>query len=247
MGLSLKQWLVVVPARLGSTRLPRKPLADLGGLPLIVRVVRNLLPLERAGAEIVVATDSEEVMSVASEHGIKAIKTRPDHPSGTDRCAEVARAKPQTLVLNVQGDEPFVDTQDLLSLCKAMEARPHADIGTLVYKTRDAALIADPHAVKAVRGHDGFALYFSRAPIPYRRDASTSLPEAAWQHLGVYAFKRERLAAFATLAPSELERTENLEQLRALESGWRIYLEPASSACRGIDTPEDLEAARARF
>lgn len=243
----LTNWLIVVPARLASTRLPRKPLQDLGGVPLIVRVARNLKPLTDRGAALVVATDSAEVMAVLAMHQIEGVMTRPEHESGTDRCQEAARRRSESYILNVQGDEPFVDTQDLANLCDAMEGRPDADLGTLVYESRDAALAKDPNVVKAVRRGDGYALYFSRSLVPYDREAADHVPKTFWQHLGVYAFRRERLDAFVKLPPSSLERTEKLEQLRALESGWRIYLSPASRFARGIDTPEDLEAARARL
>ena len=248
MGKSLDNWLVIVPARLESTRLPRKPLADLGGVPLIVRVVQNLAPLKDLGAEVLVATDSQEVMAALGRHHMAGIMTRADHMSGTDRCAEAASGKAQPFVLNVQGDEPFIRNSDLISLCKAIEIRPEADMGTLVFESHDAMHAKDPNTVKALRRHDGYALYFSRAPLPYSRDGNSDhLPPTIWWHLGVYAFRRERLLAFGHLAPSALEKAEKLEQLRALENGWRIFLAPASEASRGIDTPEDLEAARARI
>jgi 3-deoxy-manno-octulosonate cytidylyltransferase (CMP-KDO synthetase) len=249
MSSQLTQWLFVVPARLGSERLPRKPLVDLAGKPLVVRVAENLAPLVKRGAALVVATDSSEVLSVCQTHGVKAVMTRPDHPSGTDRTAEAALPEHRPYVMNVQGDEPFVDPEDLLGLASAMEARADADIGTLVYQSRDAKLAADPNAVKALRRLDGYALYFSRHAVPYDRAANDRrhLPEVFWHHMGVYAFRREKLQEFVKLKPSPLETAEKLEQLRALENGWKIYLQPAKSFARGIDTPEDLEAARARF
>ncbi len=245
----MRSWLVVVPARLASERLPRKPLADLGGKPLIVRTCENLAPLSRAGARIVVATDSKEVEDVCGGAGIACERTRADHPSGTDRCWEVASRAPEPLIMNVQGDEPFAATADLLRLAQAFAAKPEADIGTLVFSATDQALAADPNAVKAVRTADGWALYFTRAPIPYDRDAKSRghLPQRFWLHMGIYTFRRPRLEAFVALPPSPLERTEKLEQLRALESGWRILLQEARAYSRGIDTPDDLEAARARF
>jgi 3-deoxy-manno-octulosonate cytidylyltransferase (CMP-KDO synthetase) len=242
-------WLVVVPARLGSERLPKKPLVDLGGLPLIVRVARNLAPLAAAGARVVVAADDESIVSACRAHGVEAVMTRADHPSGTDRCAEVAAREQEgrPYVLNVQGDEPTVDTVDLMSLMAKMEsAASGADMGTLVFAETDAKAALDPNAVKCVVSDAGFALYFSRAALPY--DRARGGPSAKWWlHLGVYAFRRERLAAFVKLAPSTLETLEKLEQLRALENGWRILAHPARTRTRGIDTPEDLEAARARL
>lgn len=249
MSSRLNQWLFVVPARLGSERLPRKPLQDLAGKPLVVRVADNLAPLVKKGAALVVATDSPEVLSVCQKHGVPAVITRADHPSGTDRTAEAAQPERRPFIMNVQGDEPFVDPEDLLRLAAAMEERPDADIGTLVYQSRDQKLAADPNAVKALRRLDGYALYFSRHGVPYDRGATARrhLPEVFWHHMGVYAFRREKLQEFVKLKPSPLELAEKLEQLRALENGWSIYLQPAQSFARGIDTPEDLEAARARF
>lgn len=245
----LSDWLIVVPARLGSERLPRKPLADLGGRPLVVRVAENLAPLTRRGATLVVATDAPAVLEICTQHGVRAMLTRATHASGTDRCAEAASAFPHSYVLNVQGDEPFVAVADLEALTRSMVAKPEADMGTLVYRSTDPAVAADPNAVKAVRTQSGWALYFSRASLPYDRSATARghRPEAFWQHLGVYAFRREKLADFVRLGPSPLELTEKLEQLRALEAGWRLWTEEASTVARGIDTPEDLEMARARL
>jgi len=246
---SLQDWLVVIPARLGSERLPRKPLADLAGKPLIVRVAENLAPLKAAGAKLLVATDSEEVEAACLSRGIQAQMTAAHHVSGTDRCAEAAANHSQPFVLNVQGDEPFVSIEALKSLMQAMHRRHDADMGTLVVPSTDLTLAADPNVVKAVRSHTGYALYFSRAPLPYDRTkhAGGNLPRQFYQHLGVYAFKRQRLMDFVTLGPSPLELTEKLEQLRALEAGWRLWLESTPHGARGIDTPEDLEAARARL
>ena len=246
--MTLADWLIVVPARLGSERLPSKPLADLHGRPLVVRVAENLAPLTKLGATLIVATDADEVVAACAAHGIRAVRTAPDHPSGTDRCAEVARlvGHAQPLILNVQGDEPFVDLEDLKGLMAAMVDRPEAAMGTLVFRSMDLEVAADPHAVKAVRTSAGWALYFSRAAIPYDRGAAARghLPAAFWHHLGVYAFRRDQLQAFVRLPPSPLEQTEKLEQLRALDAGWRIWLEPARTFARGIDTPEDLARAR---
>lgn len=245
----LDQWLFVVPARLGSERLPRKPLVDLGGKPLVVRVAENLAPLVTRGAALVVATDSPDVLSICQKHGVKAVMTRVDHPSGTDRTAEAALPERRPFIMNVQGDEPFVDPEDLVRLAAAMESRAEADIGTLVFQSRDQKLAQDPNAVKALRRLDGYALYFSRHGVPYDRAAKERrhLPDVFWHHMGVYAFRREKLQEFVKLKPSPLEQAEKLEQLRALENGWKIYLQPAHTFARGIDTPEDLEAARARF
>jgi 3-deoxy-manno-octulosonate cytidylyltransferase (CMP-KDO synthetase) len=219
----------------------------------VVAVVKNLEPLARAGATLVVATDDQSVVAACATHGVLATMTRPDHPSGTDRCAEVA-ARPglggdRTHVLNVQGDEPTVDCQDLLALMELMMRTPGADCGTLVFRETDRRAATDPNAVKCVVAKDGRALYFSRAPIPYERDAKAhgGAPADWWLHLGVYAFRKDRLADFVKLPPSRLEQIEKLEQLRALENGWQILTHPARTRTRGIATPEDLEAARARL
>ena len=245
----LSSWLIVVPARLASTRLPRKPLADLGGLPLVVRVAQNLAPLAERGATVLVATDAEEVQAACHRYGVTATMTRTDHESGTDRVAEAVQGYPQPFVMNVQGDEPFVDLGDLLALARAMETRADADMGTLVHAASDPQLALDPNVVKAVRSSQGWALYFSRAPVPYDRTATERqhVPASFWQHVGVYAFRRAQLEAFVKLPSAALERTEKLEQLRALDHGWRIHLEPARHFARGIDTPRDLEAARAQL
>lgn len=247
----LARWLIIVPARLKSERLPAKPLQDLGGKPLIVRVAENLKPLVAEGATLLMAIDAPEVEAALQAHHLTGVMTDPSLQSGTDRCAAAVSQCGQSaqFVLNVQGDEPFVNIQDLMDLCLTMESQPQFDMGTLVYRTSDASLFRDPNAVKAIRATDGTALYFSRSPIPYERGAPErqQQPAAHWHHLGVYAFKRERLHAFVNLPPSELEQTEKLEQLRALEAGWKIYLQPARSFARGIDTPDDLEAARRRM
>jgi len=251
-----KDWLIAIPARLGSERLPRKPLQDLGGLPLIVRVAQNLGALVAQGAALVVATDAAEVLDVCTKHGIAARLTSPQHVSGTDRCAEVSRGFDRNYILNVQGDEPFVATGALAALMQAFADRPTADMATMVSQTTDLLLAADPNAVKAVRGRDGYALYFSRAAVPYDRTAQSLLAKGQtkaaptqrfWHHIGVYAYRCSRLQDFVRLGPSPLEDIEKLEQLRALEAGWRIWLEPTTQSPRGIDTPSDLEAARARF
>ena len=251
MSHSLARWLVVVPARLKSERLPAKPLQDLGGKPLVVRVAENLKPLIDAGAHLLIAIDAPEVAQVLTAHNFTGVMTDSELQSGTDRCAAAVSQHGQSaeFVLNVQGDEPFVDTDDLKALCLAMENRADVDMGTLVYRTSDPALFHDPNAVKAVRRTDGTALYFSRAPVPYARSAPERRhqPDAHWHHLGVYAFRRERLHAFINLPPSDLEQTEKLEQLRALAAGWKIYLQPARSFARGIDTLNDLEVARKKF
>jgi 3-deoxy-manno-octulosonate cytidylyltransferase (CMP-KDO synthetase) len=246
---SLSNWLVVIPARLSSQRLPNKPLADLGGKPMIVRVVENLKILQEKGANIVVAADDDTVIAACKKLGFKAEMTRKDHPSGTDRCAEVAAKSNKDFVLNVQGDEPFVDPSDLIGLMAAMEADENAKMGTLFHRSTNRSMAKDPNTVKVLMNAKGKAIYFSRLALPYVRDDKSNehLPMSFLQHIGVYAFRRSSIADFVRLPPSVLETSEMLEQLRAIDQGWPILLHPASKASRGIDTKEDLEAARAFY
>jgi 3-deoxy-manno-octulosonate cytidylyltransferase (CMP-KDO synthetase) len=244
--MDLSRWLIVIPARLHSERLPRKPLADLAGRPLIVRVYENLKPFERRGARIVVALDHADTVRACEAFQVPYVMTKETHQSGTDRCAEVSDQFPvYPLILNVQGDEPFVNLDDLLALMNAMANQNHL-MGTLGHDRTDRRGYEDPNIVKIARADDSHAVYFSRAPIPFDRDASRdkSLPIRYIQHIGVYAFRRDGLKAFCTLPPSILERTEKLEQLRAVERGWKIHVATATTPSVGIDTAEDLRVAR---
>lgn len=242
-----KDWLIVVPARLHSTRLPRKPLADIKGKPLIVRVFDRLRPLVDAGAHVVVATDATEIQNCCQIFGIPCSMTRVEHTSGTDRCWEVASQHGHPFVMNVQGDEPFINIDDLTALAAAFYQSPKPEMATLVHKNMNAADFANPNVVKAVRGHNNFALYFSRSGVPYTRNRDPQEPFFFWQHLGVYAFQKNTLAQFCGLPPSALELRESLEQLRALDHRITIKLVEAHHPSIGVDTPEDLEAARAKF
>lgn len=239
-----KQWLIVIPARLQSTRLPRKPLADLGGLPLVVRVYQRLEALAKKGASVRVACDDEAVLRICQDHGVPAVMTRDDHRSGTDRCAEVALSEPHKFILNVQGDEPFVDLEDLEKLLESMEASQDP-MGTLVHQNPHRSNYENPNCVKAVLNDQGKALYFSRSPVPYYREPDNF--SGFWQHIGVYAFTWDGLLRFCSLPPHPLELAESLEQLRALGNGMSITATIALKPSIGIDTPQDLEAARARF
>jgi len=233
--------LGVIPARLGSTRLPQKPLQPLGGVPLVVRVAQNLLRLGGVD-EVVVATDSDQVLSVLHAAGIRGILTG-DHPSGTDRVAAVARLpefRRHEVVVNVQGDEPFLSVEALSGALDRLACHGDAIGTSAVPITAEEA--HDPDRVKVVVSGEGRALYFSRAPIPWRR---TGPPGGSfWQHLGVYACTREALLAWTAAPPSVLEETERLEQLRALELGLPlgVALLPARVP-PGIDTPADLHRA----
>jgi 3-deoxy-manno-octulosonate cytidylyltransferase (CMP-KDO synthetase) len=240
---------VVVPARHASSRLPGKPLIDLGGKPMVVRVAERALS---SGAEEVwVATDHAEVLRAAEAHGLSAMMTRADHPTGTDRLAEVVEKRgwsDDTIVVNVQGDEPLIDPESIVQTAERLAASG-ADIATLACPIDEAADFFAPNVTKVVCKANGDAMYFSRAPIPFARDhfavRRDSLPEgfSAYRHVGLYAYRAAFLRAYARLAPSPDERFEALEQLRALWHGYRIsVLVSGHSPMPGVDTPE--EAAR---
>ncbi|MEY4631517.1 MAG: hypothetical protein RIQ81_1637 [Pseudomonadota bacterium] len=253
----MRNWLVVVPARLASTRLPDKPLADLNGKPLLARVVDNLAPLSAAGAAIVAAIDDPKTASACQRNGITFQMTRADHATGTDRCAEVATQPgfaDRTFILNVQGDEPFIDPQDLMALCARIEVQarsretfPATLMGSMYFRCRDQARFASPATVKVVCDAQGNAVYFSRSQIPWDRDNAGLPAEDFLVHMGVYAFHRDALQAFCRLPHGKLEAVEKLEQLRAVEAGWRIVMCEARKESIGIDTPEDLAAARRKM
>jgi 3-deoxy-manno-octulosonate cytidylyltransferase (CMP-KDO synthetase) len=238
--------LAVIPARLGSTRLPRKPLRLLAGLPLVVRVWERVRDLALADA-IVVATDSDQVASAVAPHGVQVVFTRDDHPSGTDRVAEVAR-RPEfagfEAILNVQGDEPFVAESALRGALGCVTARGFA-LGTAAVRAPNDVQ-QDPNIVKLVAADDGRAMYFSRAAIPYLRDRADEalLAGRVWQHVGVYAYTREALARWVALPPHPLELTERLEQLRPLAAGMSMGVAFLDEPLRGgVDTEADLERA----
>lgn len=241
--------LAVIPARLGATRLPRKPLRLLAGEPLIVRVYQRVVALA-IGDHVVVATDHPDVLAACEARGIPVVLTRDDHPSGTDRVAEVA-ARPEFahfgVILNVQGDEPFV-SREALAGAVSIVAGGRAPIGTAAVPI-PASSIAKPDVVKVVRGDDGLALYFSRAPIPFVRDPAEAGAQQALarQHVGVYAYTREALQAWVSWAPHPLELVERLEQLRPLAHGLAIGVADVPAAEGGIDTEDDLERANLRW
>lgn len=250
-------FVVVVPARFASTRLPGKPLADIGGKPMVVRVADAAL---RSGArEVWVATDDERVRGAVESAGHRARLTRGDHVSGTDRIAEVATAlewADDDIVVNVQGDEPLIDPALIADVARALEQDAGAAIATAAHAIADDQDFLAPGVVKVVTDAKGRALYFSRAPIPWPRDAfaggSRQRPAdegfVALRHVGVYAYRVAFLKAFGRLPPSPLERWESLEQLRALWHGYPIrVVDCAAAPLPGVDTPEDLERARREF
>lgn len=239
--------LAVIPARLGATRLPRKPLRLLGGEPIIVRVYHRVVSLGVAD-DCVVATDHEEILAACTRRGIPAVMTRRDHPSGTDRVAEVAARSEFSgfdVLLNVQGDEPFVSGEALTGAVQVVTTGL-APIGTAAVPIPVEALCI-PDVVKVVSANDGRALYFSRAPIPYLRDPSdaTVLAPLVRQHVGVYAYTRHALQQWVTWSPHPLEQVERLEQLRPLAHGLAIGVVTVAATEGGIDTEDDLLRANA--
>jgi 3-deoxy-manno-octulosonate cytidylyltransferase (CMP-KDO synthetase) len=230
------RFAVVVPARHASTRLPGKPLLADTGKFLVQHVVERAK--EAPGvARVVVATDDPRVEAAVRSFGGEVVRTRSDHVSGSDRCAEAAERLQEPVIVNVQGDEPLFEPKDLSALADAA-ALPDVDMATLSHPVTDAKAAASSHVVKVVTRADGSALYFSRASIPF--DRSTGGPAAkAKAHVGVYAFRRQRLLDYARLPEGTLAPLESLEQLRALEAGWRIAVLPASMPAFGIDTPDD--------
>jgi 3-deoxy-manno-octulosonate cytidylyltransferase (CMP-KDO synthetase) len=249
------RFTVLIPARYASSRLPGKALADLAGKPMVVRVVERA---RASGAAAVwIATDDERILGAAREHGCDALLTRREHTSGTDRLAEAAGRlglPDDEIVVNVQGDEPLIPPPLVGEVADALAQRREAAIATAAVSITDAREFFNPNAVKVVCDASGYALYFSRAPIPYPRDASgtvrpelpTGLP--AYRHLGIYAYRAKFLREYAALARAPIEDFEALEQLRALWHGHRIFVVTTASAPPpGVDTAEDLEETRRRF
>ena len=230
----------IIPARFASTRFPGKPLHLIAGKPLIQHVVERCREASTLD-EVVVATDDERIAGVARGF-CKVEMTRSDHPSGTDRIAEAASRLDCDAVVNVQGDEPAIDGNDLSRLIETAQATPDTQAATLVFRLSDPAKIADPNIVKAVVAPGGHALYFSRTPIPFPRKVSEMSP-AIWRHLGVYLFRREFLVRFHAWPQTPLEQTEQLEQLRILEHGEKLLCVEAQHEGVGVDVPEDLPNA----
>ena len=242
------KFTVVIPARYASTRFPGKPLADIGGRPMVVRVAERA---SRSGAaQVVVATDDRRILEAVEAHGHCALMTRGDHPSGTDRIAEVAaklRLASGHIVVNVQGDEPLIAPALIRRVAENLAAHREAAIATAACRIRDARDMANPNVVKVVLDDNGLALYFSRAPIPWARDAFAkgirALPPSlpVLRHLGIYAYRCSFLKAYSRLRPAAAEQFEALEQLRALVHGYRISVAITASAPHpGVDTPQDL-------
>jgi len=232
----------VIPARYQSSRLNGKPLALIGGKPMIEHVYARAAQSAML-SDLVVATDDERIFRAVQDFGGKAAMTSPDHPSGTDRVAEVAAGSEADVVLNIQGDEPFLSPRVLDQLVEPFQADPALEMSTLARRIEDEEALRDPNVVKVVFDRRGDALYFSRSLIPHPRRAEV---HAAYEHIGLYGFRRDFLLAYAKLEPTPLERTEALEQLRALENGHAIRVVVTEDHMGlSVDTPADLARAEA--
>ena len=250
--MTASAFTVLIPARMASTRLPDKPLADLEGLPMVVRVAQRAL-LSRA-QRAVVAADDVRIVQACQAHGIEAVLTRTDHPSGSDRLAETCELlglDGDDIVVNVQGDEPLLDPQMIESVAQLLTERPDCSMSTVAHALDNLAEFTNPNVVKVVLDRKNTALYFSRAPIAWWRDgfaqAKPELPHPApLRHVGLYGYRAGFLRQFPLLEVAPLERTESLEQLRAMWHGHRIAVHISDHApVPGVDTPEDLERVRA--
>jgi 3-deoxy-manno-octulosonate cytidylyltransferase (CMP-KDO synthetase) len=235
------QIVAVIPARFASTRLPGKPLADIDGRPMIEHVYRRAAA-STAVSRVIVATDDLRIAGVVTGFGGEVRLTSPDHVSGTDRLAEVAASLDCDVVVNVQGDEPLLDPRAIAEAVAPFDDRS-ISMTTLYRRIESPGELSDPNVVKVVVDRAGFALYFSRAPIPHVRDPRGGWPPL-YRHIGLYAYRRTALMVLASLEPTPLERAESLEQLRALEHGIRIKTVETSYDSLGVDTLEDLEQVR---
>jgi 3-deoxy-manno-octulosonate cytidylyltransferase (CMP-KDO synthetase) len=232
--------LAVIPARYASARFPGKALAPIAGQPMIQRVVERVRRAERV-TRIVVATEDQRIKLAVEGFGAEAIMTRADHRTGTDRVAEVATHIAAAIYVNVQGDEPLIDPAAIDAVVGAMQEDEAIQLATPCGAIVDPKEIMDPNVVKAVRDFDGNALYFSRAPIPWVRDREEKVTAEFWKHIGLYAFRREALLEFPTLPPGELEKLEQLEQLRWLENGFRMRIVETDYDAVSVDVPADVE------
>lgn len=244
---------VLIPARLASSRLPEKPLVDLAGLPMVVRVAQRVAQGLPADTQIVVACDSPRIVRACEAHGVHALLTRVDHVSGSDRLAEACELlslADDTIVVNVQGDEPLIDPKLVAAVEDLLTQHPQASMGTAAHALESGADFYDPNVVKVVCNAAGMAMYFSRAPIAWWRDRPSDSPialphPAPLRHIGIYAYRAGFLRSFPTLAQAPMEISEALEQLRALWHGHQIAVHISDSTPGpGVDTPQDLERVR---
>jgi 3-deoxy-manno-octulosonate cytidylyltransferase (CMP-KDO synthetase) len=245
----------LIPARYASTRLPGKPLADVAGKPLVIRVAERA---KASGAQrIVIATDDERIRAAAEKHGVESVLTRADHRTGTDRLAEAASIlglDPATIIVNVQGDEPLLQASLIREVAEELQSHADAAIATACHPIDNPEEAFNPNVVKVVLDRDGYALYFSRATIPWAREAfasdRTALPTGLplYRHYGLYAYRVSFLSKYPTLVEAAIERFEALEQLRALWHGHRIIVRiTTGTPAPGVDTQEDLERVRALY
>ena len=234
--------IAIIPARFQSTRLPGKALAEIAGRPMIEHVYRRASSA-RTVSRVLVATDDRRIYEAVERFGGEARMTSPAHASGTDRLAEVAASLEIDLIVNVQGDEPLLAPDTIDAAVAPLAADPALEMSTLRRRITDRAELQNPNVTKVVVDADGYALYFSRAAIPYTRPGQPAAD--AWAHIGLYAYRRATLLRLAALPPTALERAEALEQLRALEHGIRIKAVETAHDTPGVDTPEDLERVRA--
>lgn len=249
------RYTVIIPARFASQRLPGKPLLDIAGKPMIQRVYEQVQDL--GAHRVIVATDHPEIEAVCRAAGAEVMMTSPDHPSGTDRLEEVVSKlglEDDEIVVNVQGDEPLIPATLIEQVAQNLDDHPEAGIATLCERIHDLDTVLNPNAVKVVFDEHGFASYFSRAPIPYARDALTESPPRLcptaeyYRHIGMYAYRVGFLRQYVQWLPSMTEQVEKLEQLRALSNGVRIHIDLAREAPpAGVDTQQDLERVRAHF
>ena len=234
------KFTVIVPARYASSRFPGKPLADLGGRPMVARVCEQAA--KSGAAAVHVATDDERIAAAVRKLGHSALMTRADHPSGTDRIAEAAKIlnlKDEDVVVNVQGDEPLISPRLISQVALALEKQPQASVATACHAIRDEASLSNPNVVKVVLDAKGYALYFSRSRIPYPREPGAT----CYRHAGIYGYRVGFLKQYCALPPSPLEKAEALEQLRVLWHGYRIAVIVSEAEIPpGVDTPQDLQA-----
>jgi len=237
--MSDPQIVVVIPSRFAATRLPGKPLVNLAGKPMVQRVYEQA-KLAQTVHRVLVATDDQRIFDSVQAFGGEVRMTRSDHRTGTERIAEVAAHVPGDVFVNVQGDEPLIDPVAIDTAVAALLEDPPAQIATVATPIRHVPDIMDPNIVKTVLDFDSNALYFSRAPIPWVRDTQQRVHVKYWKHLGLYAFQREALLEYSTFPQGELEKIEQLEQLRWLENGWKIRVAEVEHDAVSVDVPEDI-------
>ena len=233
------QVVVVIPSRYAATRLPGKPLVNLAGKPMVQRVYEQA-KLAQTVHKVLVATDDQRIVDAVLAFGGEARMTRSDHRTGTERIAEVAAHEAGDVFVNVQGDEPLIDPVAVDTAVAALLEDPPAQIATVATPIRHVPDIMDPNVVKTVLDFDSNALYFSRAPIPWVRDTPQKVHVKYWKHLGLYVFQRDALLEYPTLPQGELEKIEQLEQLRWLENGWKIRVAEVEHDAVSVDVPEDV-------